>query len=206
MLNTMQTDINPGQHRIFACLLLGMLLLVSGCASLKKGECLEGDWGGIGFRDGAAGYDSASRLTRHSKACGKHGVTPDHELYNEGHAQGLETFCTTPEGYTYGRKGSEYRGICPVALEKDFLKGYVEGLKVAEDRIDDELYRLDSRKDDAQFRYSILVGTDGADPKDVKEARNDVDYLKSSINSTRQERRKLRRMLDVWNKKLLENL
>jgi hypothetical protein len=43
---------------------------------MSKEACLQGDWAGVGFKDGEAGRPQ-SRLDEHAKACAKAGVVPD---------------------------------------------------------------------------------------------------------------------------------
>ena len=113
-----------------------LLPLLAGCATLSEPECRNADWRIIGMEDGAAGRDIAY-LGRHRTACADHGVTPDLEAYRQGHAEGLRRFCTPARGYDLGRRGKDYGGVCPPALERDFLDAYDYGLRLhtAEDRV-----------------------------------------------------------------------
>lgn len=99
------------------------IALLSGCATLSKKECQQGDWYAIGLSDGENGYN-ASRIKDHSDACGEHQIRPDHAAYRRGRDQGLLSFCTARSGYHVGAKGSTYRNVCPQHLESDFLDGY----------------------------------------------------------------------------------
>ncbi len=36
-------------------------------------------------------------------------------------------YCTPPNGFTQGRNGSAYNGVCPANLEDDFLPAYQDG-------------------------------------------------------------------------------
>ena len=106
-------------------LLLGcfMMLLVSGCATLNKDECLYSDWRLIGFEDGSAGQPG-SRIGEHRKACARHGIKPDVQAYQAGRKEGLEAYCQEIKGYNIGLSGRRYQGVCPRALEDRFLAGY----------------------------------------------------------------------------------
>jgi hypothetical protein len=42
------------------------LLTLAGCATMSKEACLQGDWAGVGFKDGEAGR-AQSRLDDHAK-------------------------------------------------------------------------------------------------------------------------------------------
>lgn len=99
---------------------------LNGCATLSEEQCVVGDWYGIGQGDGAQGRSHA-RLEEHIEACQRHGVTPDHLLYEQGRQQGLLSYCTPQSGFRVGRHGSGYDGVCPADLESDFLAAYSDG-------------------------------------------------------------------------------
>lgn len=109
--------------------LLASALVLSGCATLNKDECLTADWYQIGYEDGARGYPD-TRLTSHREACAKHGVAPDFRAYQDGHEEGVIRFCTPRNGFTQGKRGYQYAGICPPSLEADFLDGYDAGREI----------------------------------------------------------------------------
>lgn len=108
---------------------LGVLLLMSGCATMNKDECLNSDWRLIGYEDGVGGHDML-RIAEHRKACAKHNVTPDAKSYGEGRDEGLEVFCQTGNAYQFGLRGGEYKGVCPKALEDSFVSAYDVGHKI----------------------------------------------------------------------------
>ena len=95
--------------------MLAILMVLAGCASLGKEECLNADWRTIGYEDGTRGY-SGSRIASHRKACAKHGVTPDLDQYEEGRLLGLREYCTPRNGYRLGTMGKGYNGVCPSDL------------------------------------------------------------------------------------------
>lgn len=104
--------------------------LLAGCASLSEKECRGGDWSAIGQADAAAGLPLAE-LSRHRQACVEHGVTPDAARYREGHAKGLEAYCTPAGGYVAGRRGEGYREVCAGAAEETFLEAFRRGRDVS---------------------------------------------------------------------------
>jgi hypothetical protein len=101
-------------------------VVLSGCATLGKDECLYADWRTIGYEDGAHGF-SASRIGSHREACAKHGIAPDFDLYEQGRLQGLGEYCTLQKGYGLGVSGKPYVDVCPEVLEPAFLEGYSQG-------------------------------------------------------------------------------
>ena len=100
--------------------------LLAGCASLNEDECRQGDWAGIGQSDGYAGY-AMTRLQDHAAACKKLGITPDSVAYSRGRQVGLRGYCTAARGFTEGRMGNIYAGVCPPNLAPAFMAAYNDG-------------------------------------------------------------------------------
>lgn len=101
-------------------------LLVGSCATLSQEQCLAGNWHAIGVADGEQGYAS-SRLSEHTEACARHGVTPDSSAYFAGREQGLSRYCTPGNGFRIGSSGGGYGGVCPPGLENDFMAAFSDG-------------------------------------------------------------------------------
>lgn len=120
------------------------LLGLSGCASMSADECLTSDWNAIGFEDGSRGY-TADQIGSRRKACAKHGVTPDFQAYQKGRKKGLREYCKPARGFSLGKSGARYKGVCPAGLEADFINAYNQG---------HHLYSLRSRVNDASAQIS----------------------------------------------------
>jgi Spy/CpxP family protein refolding chaperone len=102
------------------------VLTLGSCATMSEDECLAGDWGRQGYADGRSGQPT-SRLDAHTEACAKYGVVPDARSYYSAREDGLREYCTPARGFQVGREGSSYAGVCPPALEADFLPAYHDG-------------------------------------------------------------------------------
>lgn len=113
------------------------LLLAGSCATLSEDQCRAGDWGGIGYTDGANGH-TTGRFGDHVKACEKFGIMPDQAAYLAGRTRGLPAYCNPGRGFTEGRLGRTYYGVCPANLERAFQSGYADGRVVwdAQQRVD----------------------------------------------------------------------
>ena len=181
------------------------LLALTGCATLDKEECVLGDWPAIGYKDGQRGLDAQKQFQRHTKACSKHNVAPDQTLYSEGFDQGLIVFCNPDSGYDHATGKKEYFGNCPAELENEFLESYIDGLLALIDDTDRDIDRYDDRKDDARVELAILRGRDNVAASTLKKARTNLSVAESQLSSARNDRRKYRRWLDRWRKKLREN-
>lgn len=132
---------------ILTSLIASLAILISGCSTLSKSECLTADWRLIGFDDGAKGYE-VSRIGAHRQACADHGVTPNLSEYEAGYSDGVRKFCTVQKGYNKGLSGWQYNGICPADLEFNFLQAYDDGYELYEinkeiDDIEDEIKEID---------------------------------------------------------------
>lgn len=141
-----------------------VLLSVTGCTSISKEECLQGDWYSIGVDDGKNGRLPTDSFRGYEKECADYGVRPDFAKYQQGHSQGLVFYCDFEHGVAHGRSGSEYNTACTGKLEPQFRQGYQQGRrwyqakKVVDDiryaiariqsantQMDDEIYQLNQR-------------------------------------------------------------
>src|SRR5262245_13606325 len=103
-----------------------LLALIAGCATLDKDQCLRADWYAIGLEDGARGQP-LERAGDHRRACAEHGVTPKIEPYLAGRNEGLKSYCTYEKGFSVGRSGQSYSGVCPANLAGNFTAGFQRG-------------------------------------------------------------------------------
>ncbi len=145
------------------------LLLLGSCATLSEDECRAGDWGAIGFEDGAAGRD-ASFIGRHREACATFGVAPDLNAWLAGRQSGLRQYCTPANAYAIGQRGGSVNPVCPVAAAQAmgpaFQQGqlwYTLGLEISD---------IDREIDDARAALADL------DP-----AKENADVLERSLRT-----------------------
>jgi hypothetical protein len=162
---------------------------LAGCATMSQEECLRGDWGSVGFKDGEAGR-AQSRLDDHAKACAKSGVAPQAAPYFAAREQGLKLYCTPDRGFREGRTGSSYAGVCPPGPERGFLVGYADGqfVHAAEERLSQARSDRDSADHRAEKRDREARGVED----ELKNpALNDEQKkeLRDRLNRLRSERR-----------------
>lgn len=162
---------------------------VAACSSLSEDQCRQGDWTAIGQADGYAGY-AMTRLEDHTAACQKVGITPDAAAYARGRQIGLRGYCTPVRGFSEGRQGHGYAGVCPPGAAQAFMAAYNDGRSVYEamTRLNtasstraaalDRIQRLERQMRDAQAQMDAS-GT-SADRKAV---------LRGQITHLRRERR-----------------
>lgn len=178
--------------RVFlrCCFLVGLLSLVTACASMSEQECLTANWLDQGYRDGARG-EPLSRLADHGEACAKVGVYPDATLYHKGRDQGILEYCRPYSALQQGRLGNYYKNACPAHLERQFLRYYNEGKRVyeAEKEVSDLTSRsqqlerdLAKEKDETQ-RQALRQRLRLLD-RQVQRARDNVRFLDRQLESS----------------------
>lgn len=159
-----------------------LLMFFTGCSSMSKDECRNADWQIKGLEDASQGYP-LSRIAEHSKACARVKVMPVMHDYEAGHKKGARLYCVPEKGYSNGRQGLGYQGICPKDLEPSFLRAYRDG---------QELYRIQSSID--------KLADDAADLHSRIHANQDqIRVLKADIvdsNSNASERQYKLRQID----------
>ena len=111
---------------------------------MSKSECVAADWLQRGVLDGSRGAP-VSTLEQHDKACAKASIVPNQGQYLEGYKQGLLIYCTADSGLSEGLANSEYLGVCPSAMEAEFLASYIDGLELLLIELESESYDLSSR-------------------------------------------------------------
>ena len=147
-------------------------LLISGCATMGKDECLHADWQTIGYEDGARGYPG-TRIGKHRKACAEHGVAPDLAAYEAGRQKGLTEWCAPRNGYYLGLKGGHYNGVCPQPLQGPFVEalgrgravyGYEKQVNKARQELKEMRGELETMDEDLVAMEAEMV-SDGTTPR-----------------------------------------
>jgi hypothetical protein len=103
------------------------ILLLAGCASMSKSECLTADWNAVGYEDGARGAPAAAVSSRRSACARKASVAPDMDAYLAGRELGLKQYCRPTNGFIVGSRGETYEGVCSGAQADPFVAEYQSG-------------------------------------------------------------------------------
>lgn len=155
--------------------IFAVTIMLMNCATMSKDECLHADWYIKGLDDASDGY-ALDRVDDHAKACARVGVTPNMKNYESGHKKGARLYCVPNKGYSEGRKGASYNGICPEQLENNFLRAYRDG---------QELFSI-------QQKINYLANEISNSRSQIESDYNDIHALKHDIidrDSNSQERR-----------------
>jgi Protein of unknown function (DUF2799) len=165
--------------------LLLLTLFISSCATMSKDECKQADWYLKGVDDATQGF-ALDRVIEHGKACARVNIVPDMKDYREGHGKGARLYCVPEKGYSEGRNGAAYNGICPAALEGRFLRAYNDG---------QELFAIQHRMDAIRSQISN-------NSSQVNNRYNDIAQLRREIvksNDEKDRRYKMRLIVDMEN-------
>jgi len=104
-------------------------IILNGCSTLSKNECLNADWHTIGYQDGYKGY-SKPRIGRHRKACAEYGVKPVLKHYLTGYKDGLAEYCQPYRGYRRGLLGYKNKQLCKGKYRKPYFVAYMYGYDI----------------------------------------------------------------------------
>lgn len=170
-------------------ILLLLALLLGGCATMNRSECVNADWQMIGLEDGARGR-VLDYIGQHRKACAEYNVSPDLEQYQQGRAQGLLQYCTYERGVQLGQRGAKYRNICPPERLQNYELGYRRGrelyalsqeIKGTHSSIAESYQLLEELDGERLHKEEVIV--DGKTSKAVRAVLlEDVKLLQSRID------------------------
>lgn len=190
--------------KIRSIAVVASLLLLAGCSTMNKEECLSADWRMIGLKDGEQGR-LLSQVGEYGKQCAEYGVTPDQDRYASGRTEGLKVYCTEASGFNQGKKGYEYKGVCPPESRDDFMAGYKIGQKYYEAK--SEISTLESQISDndsdierdakkiQKLSHQVQQGSDSAQVK--QDMMNKILKLNSKNTQRETENIRLREQLAV---------
>lgn len=166
--------------------LAAVTTILFSCGTMSKEECRVADWTVVGDTDGAAGYEPQSRFADHVRSCSKSGATPNQTQWYQGYQTGIKRFCTPLSGASHGEGGGAYNNVCPVEMEKDFVRGYSLGKRVYDLRS-----RIDSLRSDISSRESeadrLSEELKKAEDKDRRGIRDRIDDLERDRSRARRE-------------------
>jgi len=124
-------------------------VLLQGCASMSREECLNANWTVVGEIDGQQGR-GLDLLDDYRRDCAEYGVVPDVQAYVAGRENGLLLYCTSENGYREGRIGRQLEADCPPALAADFRRNFELGRDVHNslDNLRNNSYLVRSKRDE----------------------------------------------------------
>ncbi len=173
------------------------VVLLAGCTTMSKDQCLAGAWGEKGYQDGVSGYRT-SRFDDHAQACAKFGVEANPSAYLSAREDGLRTYCTWESGFRQGRQGNSYGGVCAPAEERDFLPAYEDGRRIyvveqavssAESALNSAINRIDDREDKLDAKQRELR-QEGLTDEQRERIRDRIREVRDEIRDARRDARR----------------
>jgi len=175
-------------------IILAGLLILAGCATLNKEECLRGDWRGLGMQDGING-EPAIQIEKHRKACAEHGIQPDERQYLDGRTEGLREYCQIDNAFRSGLEGRQYKGVCPLSIHTVFLRYNNAAYTVYQTR--EEIKQLNNAISNNQNRLRSKKATDKETIRQLQgEIRDRERQLDELRNVLRDRERRLDELMD----------
>lgn len=167
-------------------LAFGAAFVASSCATMTPEACQVADWGALGAVDGQAGA-TLQRFEARQADCAKIGVQADFNAYSRGRDSGLRNFCQPGSGFHAGLAGYTYQGVCPGALEADFMLGYSDGrmaydVRQALSSAESAVASARSERDSIEEKIRGIEGDarkPGVSEADKAAARKRVDELRA---------------------------
>ena len=162
-------------------IILAGLVILTGCATLNKEECMRGDWRDLGMKDGLNG-EPATQIEQHSKACAEHGIRPDERQYMEGRAEGLREYCQIENAFRSGLNGKQYQGVCPPAIDSLFRRYNKAAYSVYQTR--EKIKQLHSEISSKQKNLESNKTTDNERTKlrgEIREREKKLDELRNDL-------------------------
>ncbi|OOF08321.1 DNA repair protein [Salinivibrio sp. PR5] len=156
-----------------ALLTFTLTTLLSGCTSMSPEECKTADWYNVGYQNGLNG-NAPGIIHSYTEDCKKSGVTPNLAQWIEGFDDGTIIYCSPDNGYTVGREGRDYYGVCS---SKQFLENYQLGRQEYQrqqriQKIDTEISFIDNQ---------LANNSDKKNAKQLKEKRKRLENERSQL-------------------------
>lgn len=189
------------------------LLILSGCASLSKDECINADWVMIGMEDGSVGKPLGT-IGNHRKACAKINITPNLSEYESGHLKGLSRYCTAENGFALGDAGGKYNGVCSKTSEARFLQGYQAGKSRFDLRkmIEEVAIQLTKNAEHLELLHTDILDREaaivdaGSNSRDRRHHLTALRELREEVAATEDDGKSLRYHLEALRYQLDEHI
>ncbi len=147
-------------------MMAGLLMILVGCASVTKEECLTGNWDEIGYRDGTNGQ-TQDYIKQHEKSCERVDVTPNMSVWNAARLRGVPVYCVPQRAYTEGRSGNDVSPVCSADVMPALVAANDKGqryyrlsqnIRELEDTVSDlESAQFSAKDDKSKFAIGLRI-------------------------------------------------
>ena len=167
-----------------SCLILLMVVFLTGCESLSPAECATANWRQLGLQDGGRG--DPDRAAGYFESCSKVNIAVDVNSYRAGRAEGLQGYCRPANALSEGLAGRSYHGVCPPPLDQSFRSVYdiawrAQDTSQAMNRIQREQDKMQSEltnpktADDRKVTLRDLLNRSDRQIRDARNAQRDAE-------------------------------
>lgn len=125
------------RHQMAIMVGLGLLFGLSGCTLVEKYEqyvenkqhqwCMSANWYDVGQSDGANGQ-SQDAFGKYVGQCGKFGISPSQQLWEQGRKVGITTqYCTEKQVRNFAKREAEFNyALCSFDQRQRLIQVYAE--------------------------------------------------------------------------------
>lgn len=150
---------------VFKTAIIGLAVVLTGCATISEQDCQIGAWAEYGYKDGMNGR-SGDRIADYAERCGKFGIKPDMTAYLSAHKRGVAQYCTYERGYDHGEEGRSFNKVCTGEMSADYVPGYDAGraryeIKQGRERLVDSYDQVVADIAEVERRLSVEELEDG---------------------------------------------
>jgi len=153
-----------------------LIIVINGCATMSKDECMVADWRAIGYEDGSRGF-SEQQFSEHRKACAEYGVAANFDRYQDGHRDGVKSYCVPRTTFRLGSNGSSLNPVCTTVPGGPLIRAYNQGR---------EVYKVKSEKAEVD-RLIRALSDEVSDLEHEMAANEEVIIADSTSPSIRKE-------------------
>lgn len=188
-------------------ILIGCTVVLNGCATMSKNECLGADdysrWTILGQNDGLEG--KAPQIEKRGQSCAKHKIIIDREAYKVGYRKGIAAYCQPQnilslalqgkgqgQGAWFLQNGGSFTN-CPLERQEELRSYYNVGNNYYQTKtqLDDlekgiasaksSLKKNDLKQEDRNYFYSKITENTELLPSartNFEEAKRNLIYFK----------------------------
>ena len=139
-------------------LILCLMTLIAGCASISKEDCHELQWSERGYKNGLLGIKESTGFADFAASCSEFGISPNKKLYTEGYKKGHTSKCNN------ARTNAPYDKSCN-RINENYASEYtldkVRQLQNQVQYLESENQRIRNQNLELQTRINASYGTCG---------------------------------------------
>ena len=148
--------------KIMTC--AGLVVLLFGCASVDNPvanvSCSQ-NWKELGMKT-AQDLEPVRTFDTYIEQCGSSLDSGAKAAFVDGYARALIDICNYDKGFTLGAENREFPDVCPLEVQAEFKRGYVQGKRDYDQKMRN-LKRLADQKEEIEKRRVMRSGSSLSD-------------------------------------------